>query len=193
LIHSQPVTEVSFYDACKWCNAKSEMDGLEPVYRVFNPDYQGTRAVHASPSHKIYRSGVPQESLSDDFLDNNGYRLPTACEWEWAASSGIFSKIHTYNFSGSDDFSEVGWLTNTRNKPIYGVGEKKPNDLEIYDMSGLSNEWCWDEQNGQRMLRKGYSETGQFEFPLKHVEFQSPTTQAEGNGLRIVKNTQSSR
>ncbi|MEI6872929.1 MAG: SUMF1/EgtB/PvdO family nonheme iron enzyme, partial [Verrucomicrobiota bacterium] len=31
---SHPVTNVSWYDAVKWCNAKSEKEGLSPCYRV---------------------------------------------------------------------------------------------------------------------------------------------------------------
>lgn len=63
--------------------------------------------------------------------------LPTEAQWEYAARGG--EKSHNYIFSGSDTFSEVG-QEDYKNS----VGQKKPNELGIYDMSGLVREWCMD-------------------------------------------------
>jgi len=34
LSESHPVTNVNWYDVVKWCNAKSEMERLTPVYQI---------------------------------------------------------------------------------------------------------------------------------------------------------------
>ena len=65
------------------------------------------------------------------------FYLPTEAQWEYAARGG--EKSHNYTFSGSDLFSEVGQV-DFKNP----VGTKLPNELGIYDMSGLVREWCQD-------------------------------------------------
>ena len=66
------------------------------------------------------------------------YRLPTEAEWEFAARGG--NKSEHYIFSGSNNVHEVAWI-DTYSHP---VGTKKPNELDIYDMSGNIFETCND-------------------------------------------------
>ena len=75
-------------------------------------------------------------------------RLPTSAQWEYAARGGRYSI--GYRYSGSDDLSEVAYYVPSgtpETSPLFTtaeVGQKKPNELGIYDMSGNVGELCSD-------------------------------------------------
>jgi formylglycine-generating enzyme required for sulfatase activity/serine/threonine protein kinase len=116
-----PITDVSWYDAVRWCNALSEKDGRRPAYEM-DPEVRR--------------------------VDSDGYRLPTEAEWEYACRAGTTSAF--WGGEREADLDRVAWYGrpgsfggNSRGT-TWPVGLKPPNPWGLYDMHGNVWEWCDD-------------------------------------------------
>jgi len=174
---SQPVENVSWYDAVEFCNRLSVREGLEPVYTI-----SGSR-VTAN-------------------WNKNGYRLPTEAEWEYAARGGAGSPGN-YIYAGSDNIGDVAWHSRNCGAPQM-TGRKAPNSLGIYDMSGNVSEWCWDRGedysseaqtdptgpssswNNMRVVRGGSWSGAASTVRSTYRKFEFPSEKNDSIGFRLV-------
>ncbi len=126
-----PVVEITWHDAVKWCNARSEREGLTPVYY--------TDETHDT----VYRSG--QENLLSTHVDwaADGYRLPTETEWEKAARGGLIGKRWPWGDEPRDGF-RANYAGSRTGRGTAPVGNFPANGYGLYDLSGNVAEWCWD-------------------------------------------------
>ena len=70
------------------------------------------------------------------------YRLPSEAEWEYAARGGKHSQ--GYKYSGSSRIDIIAWYDENSSSKTHSVGQKSPNELGIFDMTGNVWELCSD-------------------------------------------------
>ncbi len=114
-----------------------EFEGHDEYNKHYHP-------VSTATWYQVHDEFMP--ALND--LTGTGFRLPTEAEWEYAATGG--RKSEGFIFAGGDTIDHVAWyFINTWDRETsrrfrQGVGQRLPNELGLYDMTGNVYEWCSD-------------------------------------------------
>ena len=111
----RPVERVSWGTAIRYCNARSQKEGLRPCYDL------GTQTCDFSA---------------------DGYRLPTEAEWEYACRAGTATEF-PIGANGAA-LPDCAWYKPNAGMVTHPVGQKRPNPWGLCDMLGNVSEWCND-------------------------------------------------
>jgi formylglycine-generating enzyme required for sulfatase activity len=123
---------VTWFDAVAYCNWLSEQEGIPRDQWCYRPNKDGE-----------YGPGM---TMAPQFLQREGYRLPSNAEWEYSCRAGSGTR---YCFGESDELLFMyAWY---RDNPLmvgsrcHPVASLKPNDFGLFDMHGNITEWCQDD------------------------------------------------
>ncbi|MBW7998173.1 MAG: SUMF1/EgtB/PvdO family nonheme iron enzyme [Candidatus Glassbacteria bacterium] len=119
-----PVENVNWWETIRFCNLKSERDGLEPCYNLDSGDCD---------------------------LSANGWRLPTEAEWLTAfGRDSVFEggdASGRANLGSANDESLEVLHREMREKTTVPVGTYQPNTYGAFNLLGNVREWCTDNNN----------------------------------------------
>jgi len=110
-----PVEQVRWSDAVKFCNQRSQLEKLQPCYDL-----------------KTWKCN----------FEANGYRLPTEAEWEFACRAGSMAPF--FFGDNPAKLNEYAWFEKNSGGRPQPVGQKQPNAWGLYDICGNVWEWCND-------------------------------------------------
>lgn len=157
-----PVESVSWHEAIQFCNALSEVCGLDKCYLV-----------------DVDSENVEMKESA------NGYRLPTDAEWEYACRAG--TKAVQYG-----PIDEIAWYEGNSGATTRDVGRKRENPFGLFDMLGNVWEWCWDVYDPEvygsyRIFRGGGWSDSERGCLASNRRRSHPTYRIDDLGFRIAR------
>jgi formylglycine-generating enzyme required for sulfatase activity/tRNA A-37 threonylcarbamoyl transferase component Bud32 len=125
-----PMVGVSWYDAAQYCRWLSEKEEVPADQMCYPPIADIEKS----------KDGRTPLRFPSNYLQRTGYRLPTEAEWEYACRA----RTTTPWFSGSSAelLDRYAWHHKNSDDRTWPVGQKRPNDLGLFDMHGNVWQWC---------------------------------------------------
>lgn len=120
-------------------------------YEVTQGQWKALKGRDPSSNKKSDLNPVEDVSWNDaqDFIkelnkkSGRNYRFPTEAEWEYAARSGG-QRMKWSGTNNEPELDNYAWHNGNASRETHPVGQKRPNALGLYDMTGNVGEWVGD-------------------------------------------------